>query len=240
MLWLAGIMGLMGVGAASFAAVHLQEDDEEEDFDALEQDTQANGDLLDQIKDIQAPSAPGIFSMMKDSGGTHQEPVTADDADYQFFDEDTLDAEETASPLGMTDTFFQTDETIEEWEHDPLYEEAGDHDQTPFADFSDLEPETVQNALAGDWINRGGPSEILDYETGKESLMLVWDDMAENASEPACDVTSDPYDDEVKHVMMNGKSVAEVYGDPDLSVEDVTVIPLSSALIAGLEPAQAS
>jgi hypothetical protein len=88
----------------------------------------------------------------------------------------------------------------------------------------------------GDWITQGAPSEVLDYQRTEDSLMLVWDDLETDAQEPDVAVESDPFDEDVKHVLMNGKSVAEVYGDPNLTVADLTVIPLSSALIVGLEP----
>ena len=71
----------------------------------------------------------------------------------------------------------------------------------------------------------------------KDSLVLVWDDLDGPAEEPKVHVETDPYDDEVKHVVMNESSVAEVYGDPNLNTGDIIMIPLSSALIVGLEPA---
>ena len=91
--------------------------------------------------------------------------------------------------------------------------------------------------MLGDWITEGPPAEVLDYEPAKDSLMLVWDDLAPDGHEPTVSVERDPFDAEVMHIVMNGKSVAEIYGDPALSVADITTIPLSSALIVGLEPA---
>lgn len=105
-------------------------------------------------------------------------------------------------------------------------------DGTPFA--SD---ESYEQILLSDWIMEGQTAEVLDYDAREDSLLLVWDDMSDAAAEPEVDVAHDPYDEEVMHVVMNGKSVAEIYGDPNLSVADVALIPLSAALLIGLEPA---
>ncbi len=91
--------------------------------------------------------------------------------------------------------------------------------------------------LPGDWLYENDDTEVLDYDAETESLILVWDDLAEGANEPEVSVEEDPFDEDVRQVMMNGKSVAEVYGDPNLNTADITVMPLSSALIVGLEPA---
>lgn len=107
---------------------------------------------------------------------------------------------------------------------------AGENDVVTSSDGAD-------QILVGDWISQGGEAEITDYDAKEDSLMLVWDDMAASASEPDVTVEADPYDDEVMHVLMNGKSVAEVYGDPNLHISDITIIPLSSALIVDLDAA---
>lgn len=93
-----------------------------------------------------------------------------------------------------------------------------------------------EQVLVGDWIANGPVSEVIDYQASSESLVLVWDDLTPIAQEPLVSVVPDPDDDEIMHVMMNDKSVATVYGDPELTVSDVTLIPLSSALIVGLKP----
>jgi hypothetical protein len=94
----------------------------------------------------------------------------------------------------------------------------------------------LSQVLLGDWIANGPEDEVFDYEAATESLVLIWDDIDAGADEPDVRVEQDPFDDEVMHILMNGKSVAEVYGDPNLTAADVTMIPLSSALIVGLEP----
>ena len=127
---------------------------------------------------------------------------------------------------------------------DPTGSEAVDLDPTPETDRTvgdDFGGPTKQHRddqiMLGDWITKGHPAEVLDYEPAKDSLMLVWDDLARTADEPDVTVESDPFDAEVMHILMNCKSVAEIYGDPELTVADITLIPLSSALIVGLEPA---
>ena len=50
MLWLAGLMGLVGVGAASIAVVQLQQgDDSDDDIQPEEPNLEEQGNLLDAI-----------------------------------------------------------------------------------------------------------------------------------------------------------------------------------------------
>ncbi|WP_300032624.1 hypothetical protein [uncultured Roseobacter sp.] len=93
-------------------------------------------------------------------------------------------------------------------------------------------------ALA-DWVAKGTPAEPLDYDRRADSLVLIWDDTDAAAHEPQVRVIRDPDDPAVMRVLMNGQNVADVYGDTALTAADLTVIPLSSAMIAGLTAAPA-
>lgn len=194
MLWLAGLMGIAGVGAASL--ITFPPDDEpEEDTPMADDIIQTGHDLLDEI-DAQYPTSaaqPDIFELV------------AEDIQAEL---GTTEMPDTLAPV----------ETLLTAIEDEVFE---------------TESEEV---LVGDWVSQGEPSEVISYRAETESLMLVWDDMATSAKEPDVDVAPDPDDEDVMHVLMNDRSVAEVYGDPDLTAADVTLIPLSSALIVGLEP----
>jgi len=86
------------------------------------------------------------------------------------------------------------------------------------------------------WIGEARAGEVFDYTASKDQLMLVWDDTMGEAKDPDVEVVDDPIDPNIKRITMNGKLMAEVYGDPNLNASDVAVIPLSAALIIGLEP----
>lgn len=235
MLWLAGIMGLVGVGAASIAVVNLEQEPEEDEPD-LELDMSDTGNLLDELDitddyfeeldatvDTTEPLADGLSTTDTD------DLLTASYDDILFNDE--MDAN-------------SGDSTLHDIVRDPfgggfIDLDSNGLDAAEPTDTSEVDDTGISAdpVMLGDWITEGEPSEVLDYENEKDSLMLVWDDLVDGAQEPDVDVAHDPYDNEVMHVLMNGKSVAEVYGDPELTVSDVTIIPLSSALIVGLEPA---
>jgi hypothetical protein len=104
----------------------------------------------------------------------------------------------------------------------------------PESAFDGLE---FSNFMTGDWISQAHGPEVIDYEAEKESILVVWDDTSLEAQEPSLSVSPDPDDPEVMQVNMNGKPLADIYGDPELSVADLVLMPLSSALMVGLSPA---
>ncbi|WP_227269970.1 hypothetical protein [Roseobacter weihaiensis] len=292
MLWLAGLMGIMGVGAASIVPVQPVE---EQDDDLTDNDTTdlETGNLLDTIaspKDMPLPHPgnPDAVAQFKSQAAGAQATFADDlfraiNADQQreedtenlflhveeedkeaaaalpevnIFDKALADerTSENAGADALTDggdsasglsenglerglinpldrAFFEGYPTDTPSQDIAAADPASD-DETPFA--SD---ESYERILLSDWIMEGQTAEVLDYDAREDSLLLVWDDMSNATAEPEVDVAHDPYDEEVMHVVMNGKSVAEIYGDPNLSVADVALIPLSAALLIGLEPA---
>jgi hypothetical protein len=96
----------------------------------------------------------------------------------------------------------------------------------PMADISKIE----------EWIKKGKGPEHLNYDYASENLLLIWDDTQPNSKQPEINVISDFIDPDIVHVFMNGISMAEVKGDPYLSPDDITLIPLSAAQIVGLTP----
>lgn len=225
MLWLAGLMGIAGVGAATFVGIKadVSEDDEE---DYLAQDT-------DQMTDVNA-----LMEQIKDHSDT--------DGLLQTQASVEADAAPKTAPAGgwgddilndvMADLDGGTDGTAEV---NPLAQPSADivySSAMLAAEDVDIDIDTPQtDVLLSEWIDQRDGPEILDYEAKTESLMLVWDDTGASAAEPEVGVAPDPDDPEVMQVSMNGENVAEVYGDAELSVADLTLIPLSSAMVIGLE-----
>ncbi|MEM9575423.1 MAG: hypothetical protein AAF999_00275 [Pseudomonadota bacterium] len=202
------MIGLAGAGAASFVLPQSHADGD--DPDPEEDEFQPDQEL------------EGAGNLL-DFDETEEQ--TAEDALPLFIDDDFLTREFARAAEEKPGAPYE--------EAGPFYDSGFDDDLT-LPDFGDMQPEPV---ALGDWVLQGPPAEHIDYESGTESLMLVWDDLAEGADEPEVRVEHDPDNEEVMHIVMNDYSIAEVHGDPDLSAEDVTVIPLSSALIVGLEPA---
>lgn len=221
MLWLAGLMGAAGVGAAAFVGVKADTAEDEDDT-ALEETAHTEGadDLLSQIRDH------------SDAGGALQAnpaPAPSDNSATQTsggWDDDVLDDVMKAFDTGTeapADPGTPAQETV--------YSSA--MLTSDEVDTGDDTPE--DEALLSDWIDQRVGTEVLDYEAHTESLMLVWDDTSDGAEEPTVDVAPNPDDPEVINVSMNGENVAEIYGDSNLSVADLTLIPLSSAMAIGLE-----
>ncbi len=208
MLWLASLIGLAGAGAASLVVPQTQPDDEDPNHDD-------NYHQPDQ--DLEGAGNLLDFDFKQEQ--------TTDEASPFYLHEDFL-TQEFASADSAEAAQHQTDEGA--------FYGADFGDEVSLPKFDELQMEPV---ALGDWVLQGPPAEMIEYEAEKESLMLVWDDLADGADEPEVRVEHDPDDAEVMHVVMNDYSIAEVHGDPNLSAQDVTVIPLSSALIVGLEPA---
>ena len=217
MLWLASLMGIVGAGAASLVLPQAQTDEDETNHDddhlGHADEFESSGDLL---------------------SFEYDDDQTSDEVASPFYLHEDFMAQEFAASsdphfVNPDETHGSTQESLAE---DPFAASFGE-------DSSQDEMSMMQAApvALGDWIMAGQSAEVLEYEAETESLMLVWDDLADDAHEPDVRVEQDPDDTEVMHVVMNDYSVAEVHGDPSLSTEDVTVIPLSSALIVGLEPA---
>jgi hypothetical protein len=235
MLWLAGLMGIVGAGAASityFPTTPEVEDDELPQNSTEEE----HGDLFDHMNStasLETPPDPVLEAL----AGPFEEPQAASEDAYgvdvwAHQTKEDLYEEAAKTAFDSIDPFLTG-----EWMplHDP---DAPSHMPFLLTEMLDGTGETTQDTFAmGDWVTKGEPAEVLDYDFDKDRLLLVWDDLAGTPKEPEVRVESDPYDPEVKHVMMNDYSVAEVYGDPNLNTGDITMIPLSSALIVGLEPA---
>ena len=224
MLWLAGLMGMVGVGAAAFV---VTQDDLDDDLDEDLQDDESQyitgEDLTRQIDDIFSGRTVGeeVLGYGEDD---------SDDYLYDFIsDTDPDDASVTITGFPEEDGFGDAD-GFSTWPGDAGFSADS---YTDLPEQSEVPPWL---ALA-EWVSDGAASEPMDYDASRDSLVLVWDDTDDSAAEPEVTVQRDGNDPEVMHVMMNGQSVAEVYGDADLSVADLTVVPLSSAMIVGLEPA---
>ncbi|WP_299400931.1 hypothetical protein [uncultured Roseobacter sp.] len=225
MLWLAGLMGLAGVGAASFVGLKSSEIEEEDEvLEAEEIHADGATDMLQEIH-TQSDAAGGLLA----SGTEFVEPE--------------------AAPASTTTDGWGDDilnEVMAEFDtaEGPAAPEPGTTNvqplilQDPIPD--ELEEENAFDLSLSDWITERSGAEILDYSAETESLMLVWDDTDAGTIEPDVDVAPDPDDPEVMQVSMNGENVAEVYGDAEMSVADLTLIPLSSAIIIGLAPAVAN
>lgn len=221
MLWLAGLIGLAGVGAASFVGLKSTEVEEEEPINEEEFQQETTGNLLDAIQiqgeedsssqepqtALNVPPAPGPG----DTDGWGDDILNDIMADFQ--DLDAADSKQ----MGAFETNIQ-----------PLIFED--------AMVTEAEESTTFDYSLTNWITERSGVEILDYSADDESLMLVWDDTDANAPEPDVDVAPDPDDPEVMQVSMNGENVAEVYGDAEMDASDLTLIPLSSAIVIGLMP----
>ncbi|MEP2640849.1 hypothetical protein [Roseobacter sp.] len=83
---------------------------------------------------------------------------------------------------------------------------------------------------------RQGP-EIVQYDAQTDTLALVWDDTGRTASEPHLELSHPAEKPDVVRILVNGETVADVHGHPGLRPADLTLIPLSTAITAGLRTA---
>ncbi|WP_298915544.1 hypothetical protein [uncultured Roseobacter sp.] len=242
MLWLAGLVGLAGVGAASFVAIQPGEIDEDQDDDALEDTeiTLETGDLLTQFDTLDISHISGDASADVIAGTEQTDYIEGGDGNDQLGGSAGSDLIFGGLGSDVLNGIVDDPDTVgimDTDEGDYLNGGSGDDILILGEDDIAASGEGNDDFLLGDWITQGNGAEILDYEPEHDSLMLVWDDTSISADEPDVTVDPDPDDPEVMHISMNGVSVAEIYGDTELSVADLTLIPLSSAEAIGLEPA---
>ena len=88
----------------------------------------------------------------------------------------------------------------------------------------------ADTVLLGDWLNAEHQAEILDFAPGEDTLMVVYNDAS--GDEPEVDLTPDPNDSTLQHVMLNGVQIASVNNAPGLNAGHITLIG-SSMLPAG-------
>lgn len=200
---------MIGVGAASFVAVRpVAEDD-----DAMIDQTEGGPEnLTDPFDDVQVTT-------------DHADPVEG--TLHAGLLEDLMFSSEENGAV--------TDSGAAPWNAvaDEAAVQDGLSNEEAF-DFSTYDGPEFTYFMTGDWINQAHGAEVIDYEATQESLLVVWDDTDPDAQEPSVSVSPDPDDPEVMQINMNGKVLAEVYGDSNLSAGDLTLIPLSSALIVEL------
>ncbi|MEQ6249797.1 calcium-binding protein [Sulfitobacter sp. HNIBRBA3233] len=89
--------------------------------------------------------------------------------------------------------------------------------------------------VLGDWISGGDATDLIDFAPEEDSLLLVWDDSDPEAEEPLIEIYGDPDDAGRDLVLMDGEVVARIAGT-GLAPEDLSLIPLSSAVTLGLAP----
>ena len=90
------------------------------------------------------------------------------------------------------------------------------------------------DVILGDWVSPDGIVDIRAFDIVDDSLLLVWDDSDATAIAPNVSVEPDPDDSHSHLISMDGTVVAMVQSDQLLMPADLSLIPLSSALAAGL------
>ena len=90
------------------------------------------------------------------------------------------------------------------------------------------------DVILGDWVSPDGIVDIRSFDIEDDSLLLVWDDSDAAATAPKVAVEPDPEDLRSHLISMDGAIVAIVQSDQLLMPGDLSLIPLSSALAAGL------
>lgn len=86
------------------------------------------------------------------------------------------------------------------------------------------------------WLREERGPDVMDYHHAQDCLLLVWDDTQGAVSPPRISIVADFIDSDIVHVLLDGVAKAEIKGDPYLSAEDVTLMPLSAAMVIGLAP----
>lgn len=220
MLWLAGLVGIAGAGAAAFAGLSTDTADDEETTAEGRPLHSDQASLLDQIKGYS--TTDGLFKagVPASFGAQPHAPTSAgwgDDVLNEIMSEIAAEDDPVKAPPDA---------------HTTVPEEGSEYGSTP-SSAMEVKP-SVYQAL-NHWIAERSGADRLDYEASTDGLMLIWDDSDAGATEPEVTVATDPENPAVMQIAMNGETVAQVHGDASLSASDLTLIPLSSAVEVGLE-----
>ena len=85
--------------------------------------------------------------------------------------------------------------------------------------------------VAGDWIEAGRAASLIDFVARDDSILLVY---ADGEDEPDISLEPDPETQGATQIMMNGVVVANVLNGSEVSLDDITVMPLTVAQSAGM------
>lgn len=87
----------------------------------------------------------------------------------------------------------------------------------------------------GNWQGAGDPIEITDYSSDEDSLLMLWDDRVDGATEPEIAVMEDTENPGQSLIWMNDSVVASV-ASSTVTAADIALIPLSIAANLNLLP----
>lgn len=91
----------------------------------------------------------------------------------------------------------------------------------------------TDTVVSGSWITEGHAIDIIDFDSEDDNILLVYEDEADI---PSITLEADPYDPSVTQVLLDGIAVANVLYGAEISMEDVSIMPLSLAQSAGMAP----
>ncbi|MEP2028743.1 MAG: hypothetical protein ABJI96_08565 [Paracoccaceae bacterium] len=80
----------------------------------------------------------------------------------------------------------------------------------------------------------GQGTTVMDLDTDEDSLVLVWDDEADQ--HPEIEVVEDEQNPEMARVLLNGRVLADVKWGRCFTASDIILVPQSTALAASANP----
>lgn len=91
--------------------------------------------------------------------------------------------------------------------------------------------------VLGDWISEGHSVQVVDFASQEDDLLLIWDDSLESTTEPEIGLNIDPDTPDETQILMGDMIVARIGDGLLITMQDIALMPLSSAVNAGLTPA---
>ena len=252
MLWLAGLMGMMAVGAVTFIDSGLQSESDEATTPTLgtDQDDILSGtvgpDALDggagddtlfgnNLNDTMSGGA-GNDALQGSAGNDNLSGGAGADALQGGLNNDTL-----SGGLGA-DTLFGGwgDDQLNGVEDDARIDGIQDIDDADFLNGGGGDDQIIagQNDIVttgtgndtvvlGDWITEGHTAQIMDFNCDEDNILLVWDDA--DGEEPTVDLQPNPTNPDLIQILMNGTAVADVDAGSDIELSDIVLIAQSLA-----------
>lgn len=249
MLWLAGLMGLLAVGAFSLLWFlpmgSTKADPQTEDEDEIETSLEVGGaDIAAGTKDS-FDDAYARMAMADDGGplaGDEVAPPAGEagtpDRDGMVFAlaewDDTADDEAAVDEMADEDAVFDHAEAQDviadgrdgAWDGDP--DEEWDHDLDDVA----VADEQMAEELDEDWFAAGaGLADFEDFDPQEDDLVVVWDDST--GLVPHVQVVRNDADPALARVILGDTILAEFRTRADAVCDQVSLVPLSTARSLG-------
>ena len=211
-------------GGAGNDTLHGQGDDD------LIQGDAGNDTLFGHNGDDTLHGGGGADSLQGSDGNDAAEGGASNDAVHGGLGDDTLSGRHGDDVVRGITNGVNID-----MEDDGDFLNGGDGDDVIIAGNDDIVTpgNGTDTIVDGSWVTDSRAIDIIDFDSADDNILLIYEDDTEA---PDISLQPDPYDLDVTQVLMDGVAVANIANGAEISIEDISLMPLSLAQSTGLAP----